>query len=40
MKKFNIPEDHEVYFGVSLGYKVKKNPQALKRNTDVFSYFK
>jgi nitroreductase len=40
MKKFNIPEDHEVHFGVSLGYKVKKNPEALKRNTDVFNYFK
>lgn len=40
MKKFDIPEDHEVHFGVSLGYKVKKNPKALKRNTDVFKYFK
>ncbi len=40
MKKFKIPEDHEVHFGVSLGYKVKENPKALKRNKNVFNYFK
>lgn len=40
MKKFNIPEGHEVHFGVSLGYKVRKNPKALERNRNVFNYFK
>jgi nitroreductase len=40
MRKFNIPADHEVYFGVSLGYKVRKNPPAPERNKEVFSYFK
>lgn len=40
MKKFNIPENYEVHFGVSLGYKVRKNPQALERNKEVFTYFR
>jgi nitroreductase len=40
MEKFEIPEGHEVYFGVSLGYKVKENPKALKRNKNVFKYFR
>ncbi len=39
-KKFNIPEDHEVHFGVALGYKLRKNPQAPKRNQNVYNYFK
>ncbi len=40
MKKFNIPEDHEVHFGVSLGYKAGEKPEAPKRNINVFNYFK
>jgi nitroreductase len=40
MKKFNIPENYEVHFGVSLGYKVRENPQASERNKEVFNYFK
>lgn len=40
MKKFDIPEGNEVHFGVSLGYKVRKNPEALERNKDVFTYFR
>lgn len=40
MKKFNIPENYEVHFGVSLGYKVQKNPEASERNKEVFNYFK
>jgi nitroreductase len=39
-KKFEIPAGYEVHFGVSLGYKVRKNPKALKRNKNVFKYFK
>jgi nitroreductase len=39
-KKFNIPENYEVHFGVSLGYKVKKNPKPLPRNKNVFNYFR
>ena len=40
MKKFNIPEDHEVHFGVALGYKVNENPQAPERNQKVYNYFR
>jgi nitroreductase len=40
IKKFNIPEDYEVQFGVALGYKVTENPQAPERNQNVFNYFK
>lgn len=40
LKKFDIPEGYEVYFGVSLGYKVTENPNALERNKNVFNYFK
>ena len=40
MKKLEIPEDYEVHFGVALGYKVTKNPQAPKRNQNVYKYFK
>jgi nitroreductase len=40
MKKLEIPEDHEVHFGVALGYKVAKNPQAPERNQNVYKYFK
>lgn len=39
-QKFNIPENYEVYYGVSLGYKIDKNTNAPIRNTDVFSYFR
>ena len=38
MEKFNIPPENEVYFGVSLGYKVRKNPKALLRHKNVFNY--
>ncbi len=40
MKKFKIPEDYEVYFGVALGYKVKKIVNALERKSGVFTYFR
>lgn len=40
MEKYQIPEDYEVHFGVALGYKVRKNPDALERDRDVFTYFK
>lgn len=40
LKKFNIPEDHEVHFGVVLGYKAIENPQAPERNKNVITYFK
>jgi len=40
LKKFRIPEGYEVHFGVSLGYKVRKNHPAPERNKDVFNYFK
>jgi nitroreductase len=40
MEKFNIPEDHEVHFGVALGYKVRENPKAPERNQNVYNYFK
>ncbi len=40
MEKFSIPQGYEVHFGVSLGYKVRKNPDALERNKNVFNYFK
>jgi nitroreductase len=40
IKKFEIPEGYEVHFGVALGYKVKENPKAPKRNQDVYNYFK
>ncbi|HEX7468127.1 MAG TPA: nitroreductase family protein [Methanobacterium sp.] len=39
-KKLNIPKDYEVHFGVSLGYKVRENPQAPERNQNVYTYFK
>ena len=38
MKKFNIPQENKVYFGVSFGYKVRENPKALKRYKNVFNY--
>ena len=40
LKKFNIPDDHEVHFGVSLGYKVRENPKAPERKENVYTYFK
>lgn len=40
MRRFDIPDGYEVYFGVSLGYKVKENPKALERNKNVFKYFR
>jgi nitroreductase len=40
LEKFDIPVDHEVHFGVSLGYKVRENPPAPERNKEVFSYFR
>lgn len=40
MMKFKIPEEHEVYYGVALGYKVKKIPNALERKQGVFTYFR
>lgn len=40
LEKFHIPTDHEVHFGVSLGYKVRENPPAPLRNKEVFSYFR
>jgi nitroreductase len=40
MKKFKIPEGYEVYFGVALGYKIKKNPKALERKQGVFTHFR
>lgn len=40
MEKFKIPEGYEVYFGVSLGYKVRQIKSALERKRDVFTYFK
>jgi nitroreductase len=40
LKKFKIPEDHEVHFGVSLGYKARENPPAPERKKNVFNYFK
>ena len=39
-KKLEIPEDYDVHFGVSLGYKVKENSKAPERKTDVYTYFK
>lgn len=39
-KKLKIPEDNEVHFGVSLGYKLKENLEAPKRNLDVYTYFR
>lgn len=38
--KFDIPDGYEVYFGVSLGYKVKRISKALERKKNVFKYFK
>ncbi|EKF86218.1 nitroreductase family protein [Methanobacterium formicicum] len=38
MEEFGIPENYEVHFGVSLGYKVRKNPEALLRHKNVFNY--
>lgn len=40
LEKFDIPADHEVHFGVSLGYKVRENSPAPLRNKEVFSYFR
>ncbi|MCK9150457.1 nitroreductase family protein [Methanobacterium alcaliphilum] len=40
MEKFKIPDGYEVYFGVSLGYKVRNIKNALERKRDVFTYFK
>ncbi|MBZ2166792.1 nitroreductase family protein [Methanobacterium spitsbergense] len=39
-KKFDIPDDHEVYYGVALGYKVRENSEAPERNRNVFQYFR
>ena len=39
-KKFKIPKDHEVHFGVSLGYKIRENPKAPERNPNVYTYFR
>jgi nitroreductase len=39
-KKLKIPEDHEVHFGVSLGYKVGENPRTPERNHGVYTYFR
>ena len=39
-KKLKIPEDHEVHFGVSLGYKVGENPRTPERNLGVYTYFR
>jgi nitroreductase len=39
-KKLKIPDDHEVHFGVSLGYKIKENPKAPERNHGVYTYFR
>ena len=40
MKKLEIPEDQEVHFGVSLGYKVRENPKVPERNHNVYNYFR
>ena len=40
LKKFDIPEENDVYFGVTLGYKAKENGKAPKRNRNVVTYFK
>jgi nitroreductase len=40
LKKYNIPEDYEVHFGVALGYKASENPQAPERNKNVVTYFR
>lgn len=39
-KKFDIPPENEVHFGVSLGYKVDENSKAPTRNNNVVNYFK
>jgi nitroreductase len=39
-KKFEIPEENKVYFGVSIGYKVKENSNAPERNKNVIKHFK
>lgn len=40
LKKFDIPEENEVYFGVTLGYKAKENGIAPKRKNNVVTYFR
>lgn len=40
LKKFDIPDDNEVHFGVTLGYKAMENSSAPPRNTNVVTYFK
>jgi len=40
LKKFKIPADNEVHFGVSLGYKARENSKAPERKRNVFTYFK
>ncbi len=39
-KKLQIPEDHEVYFGLSLGYKVMENQNGPERDHNVYTYFR
>lgn len=39
-KKFDIPEENEVYFGVTFGYKAKENGEAPKRNRNAVTFFK
>jgi nitroreductase len=39
-KKFDIPAENDVYFGVALGYKAGKNGEAPKRKKNVVTFFK
>jgi nitroreductase len=38
-KKFKIPEENDVHFGVSIGYKVRENSKAPERNKNVITHF-
>lgn len=40
LEKFKIPHGYEVYFGVALGYKVKRILHALERKKGVFTFFR
>ena len=40
MKKLQIPEDNEVYFGLSLGYKVIEDSKTPERDQNVYTYFR
>lgn len=40
LEEYKIPEDHEVHFGVALGYKANDNVKAPERNKEVFTYLK